>query len=749
MRERRPDSPRPEELHAVAADATRGGGAPLPYADAIQRAFGRHSIGHVQAHSGAAAESGAEALGAEAFAFGDHVAFGGAPSLHTAAHEAAHVIQQRAGVQLLGGVGAAGDRYEEHADAVANLVVRGESAEALLDELAPTSAGSTGNAPAIQCKTIRNATEESTSKTNDELVAQRSTREEQRNTWTDRVDFSVSSTEVLATPEHDQSGWGFLVRADAADGLRHSLELCNYPGITWELRDTAPMLEGTSTVYKLLRPIASGTGGGLAMSPGDCYEKCLHTMNVVSAEAFFKDSNGHDVTCGVFEAKMNLMEEAFADKLKPEYWQHKREYLRLGEHYPERNELDRLMLEPYAALDPDAKDAFDRTHGINRYAAATPGQGFITMADYSSKTENFAFHAGGVLASEGGGGSDVITWENFANWAADYGTNDRERQAAQTDYAVFKMYSNDPASRQTFHDQIACGGNTTQGLQEARREYGNTPITFAIRPPSQPAIPVQPTPSYVAPTSPGLGFAPSSPGPDPSLDPYGLGSAFPPSPTYSTSAHHTASPSHDVSSYPTSSAHHDASVIDPRWLLDSSLFPDESGPTHDSASLDLDRELAFLLSSAPESTADTSFLDAILNYDALDGLPTTNAPMPSFPAMLPLPFTPPAAASSYREVEEHKNRELDDEEHESDDEEREGRKTTAKRARPTSDPRRRPASTDERKKTRTTATRTISPEQVRDESGRDASEGLVYWYQGERWKVVYLTTAGVMLEKLQ
>jgi hypothetical protein len=44
------------------------------------------------------------------------------------------VVQQRHGVQLAGGVGASGDVYERHADAVADVVVRGESAEALLDQ---------------------------------------------------------------------------------------------------------------------------------------------------------------------------------------------------------------------------------------------------------------------------------------------------------------------------------------------------------------------------------------------------------------------------------------------------------------------------------------------------------------------------------------------------------------------------------------------------------------------------------------
>jgi hypothetical protein len=84
-------------------------------------------------------------MGAQAFATGDKVAFGGAPDLHTAAHEAAHVVQQRDGVQLAGGVGRDGDEHERHADAVADRVVKGQSAEALLDA-APGRGGGRGGA---------------------------------------------------------------------------------------------------------------------------------------------------------------------------------------------------------------------------------------------------------------------------------------------------------------------------------------------------------------------------------------------------------------------------------------------------------------------------------------------------------------------------------------------------------------------------------------------------------------------------
>jgi hypothetical protein len=45
-------------------------------------------------------------------------------------------VQQRAGVALKGDIDQSGDEYEQHADAVADAVVRGDSAEPLLDRMA-------------------------------------------------------------------------------------------------------------------------------------------------------------------------------------------------------------------------------------------------------------------------------------------------------------------------------------------------------------------------------------------------------------------------------------------------------------------------------------------------------------------------------------------------------------------------------------------------------------------------------------
>jgi hypothetical protein len=138
----------PAEIHRAAQRGVSGASGPLPHLDAIQESFGRHDVTKIAARVGGDAAAAAEAMGASAFAMGERLAFAGTPSLRIAAHEAAHVVQQRAGVELAGGVGQAGDRYERHADAVADRVVQGLSSEALLDTGASRASRGAARGPA-------------------------------------------------------------------------------------------------------------------------------------------------------------------------------------------------------------------------------------------------------------------------------------------------------------------------------------------------------------------------------------------------------------------------------------------------------------------------------------------------------------------------------------------------------------------------------------------------------------------------
>jgi len=132
----------------VAADGLAGASEPLPHRDRIQAAFGRHDVGGIRVASDARAHDASAQLGAHAYAAGDRVALPGGPDLFTEAHEATHVVQQRAG--RVSAHGRAGDTHEQQADDVASRVVRGESVEGVLDALAP--GGGPGGAPHVQLR---------------------------------------------------------------------------------------------------------------------------------------------------------------------------------------------------------------------------------------------------------------------------------------------------------------------------------------------------------------------------------------------------------------------------------------------------------------------------------------------------------------------------------------------------------------------------------------------------------------------
>jgi len=137
---------------ATAMAGVRGMPGPLPFLERIQASFGRHDVTHARAHMSPQASRSARAIGAAAYTFGRDVAFDCSPSLFTAAHEAAHVVQQAGGVRPRGGLDHASDPWERHADRVAERVVAGRSAEDLLSPVAPARGAMPVGAAVVQCE---------------------------------------------------------------------------------------------------------------------------------------------------------------------------------------------------------------------------------------------------------------------------------------------------------------------------------------------------------------------------------------------------------------------------------------------------------------------------------------------------------------------------------------------------------------------------------------------------------------------
>ena len=131
----RPEMAPTSALGSLAAGGVAGASSPLPHLDRIRAAFGSHDVSRIRVATDSTATKAARGLGARAYAYGEAIAAPGAMDLRTAAHEAAHVVQQRAGAVPGGDGSQPGDASETEADAVADAVVRGSSAAAMLDAM--------------------------------------------------------------------------------------------------------------------------------------------------------------------------------------------------------------------------------------------------------------------------------------------------------------------------------------------------------------------------------------------------------------------------------------------------------------------------------------------------------------------------------------------------------------------------------------------------------------------------------------
>ncbi|HEY5958112.1 MAG TPA: DUF4157 domain-containing protein, partial [Polyangiaceae bacterium] len=133
----------PSEIHAIARAGLEGASEPLPHLDRIQPLLAPHDLSGVRTVTGGAAVESNMRLGALGYTMGERIAFRSAPDVKLAAHEAAHVVQQRAGVTLSSSAMDRGhnDPYERTADKAAERILNCEPAKELTD-----SGGSTAPA---------------------------------------------------------------------------------------------------------------------------------------------------------------------------------------------------------------------------------------------------------------------------------------------------------------------------------------------------------------------------------------------------------------------------------------------------------------------------------------------------------------------------------------------------------------------------------------------------------------------------
>lgn len=379
-----------ERIHEAAGRGMATPTTAMPYADAIAASFGPgHDLSGLQAHVGGDASTACRDMNALAFASGNHVVFAGAPSLHTAAHEAAHVIQQRAGVHLKSGVGEVGDFYERNADEVADRVVAGLPAHDLLP--APTSSGGGG----VQHQAI------------------------QRYTVVSDLPYDrVSDDGKLAVIDHGLVGWAedsMIAAANAALTANHSK--IKVEALGSGDADVAPpnATGGASTTRLKQFHMVDRTTSDELVLPDDCGGA---TQKALGSEHHGRESFVAAHKQGTTEAYTG--EESYhADDLRSGGDLSTTEvlsgqiYVRIFEQ-EFKKKLSRIdALAEWKKLPIPKKDELSLKYGINDHAVPRMGQSVTIgserdMPDASNDKYNFHF-AFNLMAS----GGDYITLEDY------------------------------------------------------------------------------------------------------------------------------------------------------------------------------------------------------------------------------------------------------------------------------------------------------------------------------------------------
>lgn len=386
-----------QSVQAVAQQGVAGSGGPLPFLDQIQRSFGEHDVSGVKAHVGGAASDASESMGAEGYATGNDVAFRESPSLHTAAHEAAHVVQQRAGVHLKSGVGEVGDEYERNADAVADRVVAGRSAEDLL----PATGGGAPSA-ATQHKPIQLYTKVSGAAYD-----------------------TVSDDGKLAVIDHGREAWaeaGNIADSNAilaAKKAKAKIEVVSGGDVS--VTPPGAGAAGRATTLKKFRMVDRASGSEAELTD-DCGTANQQMLGAESAGEYSFVAANKRGTTDEFTSKAKYEGDDHApggvvsttEKLSGQI------YIRIFEREFGKTLSREDALKEWAKLSAPEKDRLSAKYGINKYAAPKVGQGVTIGSERDmpgAVSGGYNFHFALNLM---GSGQDYITLEDYDSSGVKY-----------------------------------------------------------------------------------------------------------------------------------------------------------------------------------------------------------------------------------------------------------------------------------------------------------------------------------------
>lgn len=369
------------------------GGRLLPAAERsyYETRFGA-DLGTVRLHTDAAAADLSARLRARAFTAGPDVYFAAdayrpdsPEGRFLIAHELTHVLQQRKGVQVEGGMGRVGDAHERQADAVAARVARGSHAG---------EAGLAGAAAPAPASPVVQRYAEITGQVYDRLSddGKMAVKDHKRDAWAESANITKSN-QVL-------------------DGLKSKVKIEELS--SGDVTVTAPADKKVKKTLKKFRMI-DRAGGGEASLVDDCgganqqilgsethgYESFVGVSKRRGVEEYTSPSKyeGDDNAAGGLVSTTERMSgEIYVLIFKREF----------------NKTLSRTdALTEWANLSQKEQDRLSKKYGINQFAVPKVGQG-ITIGserDMPGASESgYNFHFGYNLMASG---HDYITLEDY------------------------------------------------------------------------------------------------------------------------------------------------------------------------------------------------------------------------------------------------------------------------------------------------------------------------------------------------
>jgi hypothetical protein len=335
------------------------------------------------------------------------------PALNVAAHEAAHVLQQ-IGVTRDAGLGA-----EPHAAAVEQLVTGGGDARALIGP----HGSPTGPGP-HPYKLIPKAAQSAEN-------------------WPAGRDLRVSDEGLMAVEaaaKGSKSFWATNAAVNESnytfDSVRSPLQLTLVPADI--LTGPAPVGGAIRTLTKIA-PVnrIDGTMGDAMVFPSDCGAAARTIMGADTLAAGYRNVSGPGRAGASRETSVSVSKDPVA---------------MAGEVLAGASGAadSGAARESYDALTAEEREAFDKAAGINRYARAATGGGYVIATGPIKRGPDWNFHWAGVLMTSG---NDQVTLENYSG-------------QAKTKWG-FAMYGT--ALGQSFHEE-----------HFGTKKHGTRPITMGV-----------------------------------------------------------------------------------------------------------------------------------------------------------------------------------------------------------------------------------------------------------------------------